>query len=242
MLLCPTPPQQATGPLKLRPDALREATPWSPGLLDLGTLEQRRQRARLPIKMFHPVCEGLEIDRISEVAPVQEVCRTLWRPTPPLQYPTRPLQLWPHALREAALWMLGLLNMDPLGLGLRRQRASLPSKIIPRAWEALAIGGLSKKKILGLDAGDLPDDVDPLRSSINVWPLRPAYSAALEATPSLPSATARVSPLRAPPVSLAPCQPRAAVPESDNSAFHLFPAPRSVDGIASHVTLQFLPH
>ena len=80
----------------------------------------------------------------------------------------------------------------------------------------------------------------PLRCSIIVWPLRPVYSTALEATPSLPSATARVSPLRAPPVSLAPCQPRAAVPESDNSAFHLFPAPRSVDGIASHVTLQFL--
>ena len=82
----------------------------------------------------------------------------------------------------------------------------------------------------------------PLRCSIIVWPLRPVYSTALEATPSLPSAAAHVSPLRDPPVSRAPCQPRAAVPASENSACDLFPAPRSVDGIASHVTLQFLPH
>ena len=80
---------------------------------------------------------------------MQEVRRTLRRLTPPLQYPTRPVQLWPRALREAALWMPGLLDMDTLGLGLPRQRASLPSKIIPRAWEALEIGGLSKRFIQG---------------------------------------------------------------------------------------------
>ena len=176
------------------------------------------------------------------MAPVQEVRRTLRRLTPPLQYPTRPVQLWPRALREAALWMPGLLDMDTLGLGLPRQRASLPSKIIPRAWEALEIGGLSKRFIQGWMQEICRMTLTPLRCSITVWPLRPAYSTALEATPSSPSAATRVNPLRAPPVSFAPCHPRAAVPESENSAYDLFPAPRSLDGIALHVTLQFLPH
>ena len=44
------------------------------------------------------------------------------------------------------------------------------------------------------------------------------------------SAAARARPLRAPPVSRAPSQPRAAVPESKNSACHFYPEPRSVDG------------
>ena len=67
------------------------------------------------------------MDKVPEVAPVQEVCRTLWCPTPSQEHLTRPLQPWPPALRKAALWMPGLLDMDTLGLGLRRQRASLPS-------------------------------------------------------------------------------------------------------------------
>ena len=58
------------------------ATPWSLGLRDLDTLEMRRQLARLPSKTFHLICEGLRMDRISAVTPVQEICRTLWRPAP----------------------------------------------------------------------------------------------------------------------------------------------------------------
>ena len=63
----------------------------------------------------------------------------LLRPTP-LQQPTGPLQLWPRALRKAALRMLDLLDLDALGLGLRRQRAILSGKMIPRAWPALKMG------------------------------------------------------------------------------------------------------
>ena len=36
-----------------------------------------------------------------------------------------------------------MLNLDTLGLGWRHQRASLPSKIIPRAWRALEMGNPS---------------------------------------------------------------------------------------------------
>ena len=52
MLLRPTPLQQPTGPLQLRPRALGVATRLSAGLLDLDTLDLRRQRARLPSKNF----------------------------------------------------------------------------------------------------------------------------------------------------------------------------------------------
>ena len=41
---------------------------------------------------FLPGLRGLRMDGISEVAPVLEVCWTLWRPTPPLQHPTGPPQ------------------------------------------------------------------------------------------------------------------------------------------------------
>ena len=61
------------------------------------------------------------MDKISEVAPVQEVRRTRWRPTPPLQPSTTPLWHWPRSLRKAALWMLRLLDLDTLELGLRPQ-------------------------------------------------------------------------------------------------------------------------
>ena len=165
----------------------------------------------------------------------------LLRPTP-IQQPKIPLQIWPRPLRVAVLcgcpacwtWTLSVSDC-------RVSEPAYRTRLFLGLGRPLRLAAFRKKNS-GLDAGDLPDDVDPLRSSINVWPLRPAYSAALEATPSLPSATARVSPLRAPPVSLAPCQPRAAVPESENSTYDLFPAPRSVDGVALHVTLQFLPH
>ena len=120
------------------------ATPWSLGLLDLDTLELRRQLARLPGKGFHLDYEGLKMDRSSEVTPVQEVCRKLWRPTPPLQHLTRPLQRWPRVLRKSARWALPLLDLDTLGLELRRQRASLPNKIISRAWRAPETGSPSK--------------------------------------------------------------------------------------------------
>ena len=79
-----------------RPRALRVATPWSLGLADSDTLEERRQPARLPSKIFYLDYGGLRMDRISEVAPAQ-VCWTLWRPTPPLQHPTGQLQPWPRA-------------------------------------------------------------------------------------------------------------------------------------------------
>ena len=52
MMLRPTPLHQPTGPLQLRPRALRVATHWSLGLLDLDTLELRRPLARLPSKIL----------------------------------------------------------------------------------------------------------------------------------------------------------------------------------------------
>lgn len=141
MLLRPIPLPQPTRPLQLWPRALRVTIPWSLGLLDLYTLGLglRRQRARLPSKRFHPVCVGLKMDRILEVDPVQVVCRTLLRPTS-LQQPTRLLQLWTRGLREAVSWMPGLLVFDTLGLGLRCQRASLPSKILFRGLDVLKMG------------------------------------------------------------------------------------------------------
>ena len=146
---------------------------------------------------------------------------------------TRPPQLWPRALREAALSMLRLLDLNTLGLGLGRQRTSLPTKIIPRAWRALEMGSPSKTCFSGLDSGGLLDDFDPpsAATSTSCQRLRPAASTAFEAAPTLSSAAARASPLRAPPVSFAPSQSRAAVPESDNSACDLFPAPLLEDGI-----------
>ena len=89
------------------------------------------------------------MDRISHVAPVQEVCQTLWRPTSPLQHPTRRLQLWPHALHKVAPCMLRLLGFDTLGLRLRRQRGNLPSKILPRAWRALEMDSPTKTNFQG---------------------------------------------------------------------------------------------
>ena len=55
--------------------------------------------------------------------------------------------------------------------------------------------------------------------------LRPAASTAPEPTPTLSSAAALVSPLRAPPVSRACSQPRVAVTDSKNSACDFFPLP-----------------
>ena len=78
------------------------------------------------------------------MTPVQEVCRKLWRPTPPLQHLTRQLQRWPRVLRKSARSRLLLLDLDTLGLVLRRQRASLPNKIIPRAWRTPETGSPSK--------------------------------------------------------------------------------------------------
>ena len=46
---------------------------------------------------------------------MQEYSRILFRPTP-LQQPTRPLQLWPRALRVATPWSPGLLDSDTLEL------------------------------------------------------------------------------------------------------------------------------
>ena len=83
MLLRPTPLQHATTLLKLWPHALRVAGSWLLGLLDLDTLGLGllRQRARLPSKIFNRLCRGLKMDRMSEAAPVQKVCRALFRPT-----------------------------------------------------------------------------------------------------------------------------------------------------------------
>ena len=64
----------------------------------------------------------------------------LLRPTP-LQQPTRPLQLWPHALRVATPWSLGLLDSDTLEM--RRQLARLPSKIF-----YLDYGGIRMDRVL----------------------------------------------------------------------------------------------
>ena len=103
-LLRPTLLQQPTRPLHLCPRTLRAVAPWMPGMPDVGTrgLELRCQRAGLPSTVFHPVYEDLKIGSLSKVGPMQEVSRTLLRPTP-LQQPTRPLQLWPGALCVAAL-------------------------------------------------------------------------------------------------------------------------------------------
>ena len=114
MLLRPTPLQQPR-PLPLWLRALLVVTPWSLGLLDSDTLELRRQLARLPSKIFYLDYGGLRMDRISEVAPVQ-VYWTLWRPTPPLQHPTGPLQLWPRTLFVPAPCVPHLLGVLSLGL------------------------------------------------------------------------------------------------------------------------------
>ena len=73
-LLRPTPLQQPTRPLQLWPRALCVTTPWSLGLLDSDSLELRRQLARLAsAKIFYLDYGGLRMDRISDMAPVQEV-------------------------------------------------------------------------------------------------------------------------------------------------------------------------
>ena len=71
------------------------------------------------------------------------------------------------------------------------------------------------------------DDFDPpsAAESNSGQRLRPAASTALEVTPTFSSAAARASPMRAPPVSFALSQPRAAVPESDDSACDFSPRP-----------------
>ena len=138
----PTPLQQPTEPPQLWSCALGVVTPWSLDLLDLNTLELWGQLARLPSKLPYLDYESLRMDRVSKVGPVQEVCWTPYLPNPPPQHSTRPLKLWPRALRQVGLWRVRLLDLDTLGLGLRRQRASLPSKITPRLggpsrWAAL---------------------------------------------------------------------------------------------------------
>ena len=95
--------------------ALATRSTWSLGLLDSDTVELRRQLARLPRKIFYLDYRGLRMDRISEVALVQ-VCWTLWRPTPPLQHLTGPLQLWPRALFVPAPCVPRLLRVLPLSL------------------------------------------------------------------------------------------------------------------------------
>ena len=115
MLLRHTPLHQPR-PLQLWPRALRVATPWSLGLLDSNALELPRQLARQPSKIFHLDYEGFRMNGISEVAPVQEVYWTRWRPTPPLQHPTGSLQLWPHPLFVLAPCVPRLFRVLPLSL------------------------------------------------------------------------------------------------------------------------------
>ena len=115
----------------------------------------------------------------------------------------------------------------------RRQRTSLPSKIIPQAWRALEMDSSSKTSFQGWMQEVCWVTLTPPSAAVSTsgQRLRPAASTVLEPTPMLSSAAARDNPLRAPPVSRAPSQPRAAVTESENSARDFFPAPRSVDGI-----------
>ena len=84
----------------------------------------------------------------SRMGLVQEVCRTLLRP-PLLQQCTRPLQLWPRALCAGVPWMPGLVDYHNLRLGLRGQRARLPSKIFHPACEGLKMGSPSKMSFRG---------------------------------------------------------------------------------------------
>ena len=109
MRLRPTPRQQPR-PLQLWPRALRVATPWSLDLLDSDTLELRRQLARLQSKFFYLDYERLRMNGISEVAPMQEVCWTLWRPTtaPHRTTPAFPL-LYMLRLIWPLLYMLRLI-------------------------------------------------------------------------------------------------------------------------------------
>ena len=65
----------------------------------------------------------------------------LLRPTP-LQQPTRPLQLWPRALRVGTPWSLGLLDSDTLEL--RRQLARLASKTFYLDYEGLRMESISE--------------------------------------------------------------------------------------------------
>ena len=115
MPLHPTPIQQPR-PLQRWHRARRGATPWSLGLLGSDTLELRRQLTRLPSKIFYLGYEGLRMDGISEVAPVLEVCWTFWRPTPPLQHPTGPLQRWPRAHFVPAPYVSRMFRVLPFSL------------------------------------------------------------------------------------------------------------------------------
>ena len=139
----PTPRQQPTGPLQLWPSALRMAIPWSLSLLDLNTLELRRQMARLPSKIFYLDYESLRINRILEMAPVQEVCKTalVSHSTTSALNKTNP------ALATRAAHF-GPFDALPAERGHSRARttasASLPSKVFPRALRALEMGSPPK--------------------------------------------------------------------------------------------------
>ena len=127
MLLRDSPLQQPTGPLQpclqallvsakpllMSARPLLVSAPWMPDVPRLLSLSPVLlcQSARPPStriktgggrKLIFP---GI----------MQEYSRILFRPTP-LQQPTRPLQLWPRALRVATPWSPGLLDSDTLEL------------------------------------------------------------------------------------------------------------------------------
>ena len=209
------------------------AIPWSVDLLDLDTLKLRRQLAGLPSKIFHLDYEGLRMDSISEVVPVQEVCKKALAPhsTTTALNKTN-LSLAPRAER------FGPLDAPPAERGHSHARtAASASEPTEQSFSSGLAGpryGQPFENIFTwLDAGGLLDDFDPpsAAASTSGQRLRPSASTALEVAPTLPSASARASPAHTPPVSFAPSQPRAAVPESENSACAFFAAPRSVDEI-----------
>ena len=242
MMLRPTPLHQPTGPLQLRPRALRVATHWSLGLLDLDTLELRRPLARLPSKILIRFARA---SRWTGFWRWPRCRRSTGRFCAPLRHYSTSQD---HSSFGPARCVNRPFGARPAGLGHSRARtAASPSEPTEQDYSSGLAGprdGQPFENIFsGWNAGGLLDDVDPpsAAASTSGQSLRSAAYTAIEAAPALPSAAARVSPLRAPPVSFSPFQPRAPVLESENSACDFFPAPRLVDGILISVwSLVFL--
>ena len=111
-------------PISARP--LLVSLPWMPDVPRLLSLSPVLlcKRARLPSTIIKTGGGR----KFTSSGIMQEYSRKLLRPTP-LQQP-RLLQVWSRTLRVATPWSLGLLYADALEL--RRQLATLPSKILIR--------------------------------------------------------------------------------------------------------------
>ena len=116
--------------------AAARVSPWMPDVPRL--LSQPRVAVPESETAEHENLDGRRSE-INFPGIIQEYNTMLLRPTP-LQQLTRPLRLWPRALRVATPWSPGLLDSDTLEL--RRQLARLPSKIF-----YLDYGGLMMDRV-----------------------------------------------------------------------------------------------